>query len=85
LGSDPITPEINRRLGGAAYLVTEAGVGIDPVTFTSASDGLTSQLLRYFRAQQISTIVFRALAFAEAKVPCAHRDVPSRAIPSALS
>jgi hypothetical protein len=72
-GMAPITPQINRWLGRAAYLVTEAGVDADPISFRTASDGLTIVALRDLYAQQISAIVFRALAFAEAKAPTSAR------------
>jgi len=71
-GDDPLTPEASRWLGRAAYLVTEAGVGLDPVSFTVASDGLISGL-RERNAHQISAIVYRAFAFAEARAPSSAR------------
>jgi hypothetical protein len=69
----PITPEINRWLGRAAVLVTEVGNGIDPVSFTTAANGLNLMLMRENYAQEISAIVFRALGFAEAKAPTSAR------------
>jgi hypothetical protein len=73
-GTGPITPEINRWLGRAVYLVTEVGNGIDPVTLTVASDGLNAPgTMREMYAQQIQAVVFRALAFAEARAPTAAR------------
>ena len=71
-GSDPITPEINRWLGRAAELVRSTGQRMDVINFTIASDGLNS-VLRQDNAQQITAIVFRALAYAEAKAPVASR------------
>jgi len=73
-GTAPITPEINRWLGRAAFLVTQAGIGADPITITVASDSLHSVgPLRDYNAQQISAAVYRALAFAEANAPTASR------------
>jgi hypothetical protein len=71
-GTTPITPEINQWLGRAAYLVTQAGVGADSIKFSVASDSLNS-VLRDMNAQQIVTIVYRALAFAEAQAPTSAR------------
>jgi hypothetical protein len=72
-GAGQITPEIDRWLGRAAYLVTEAGVGSDPFSFTTASDGLNNSIMRDLYAHQISAIIFRALAFTEAKAPTSAR------------
>lgn len=66
------TPKIQRWLGRAAYLVTEAAVGTDPHLFTLATSGLTGTL-RFEHAQTIVAIVYRALAFAEAKAPSSAR------------
>lgn len=66
-----ITPEVNRWLGRAAYLVGENGDGIlnsDAIMLKSACDGLNSSI-RPRNAQQIASIVFRTLASAEAKAP----------------
>jgi hypothetical protein len=71
-GGAPITPEVNRWLGRAAYLVTEAGVGGDSISFTVASD-LLNTVLREQNANQIRGIVFRALAFAEGRAPASAR------------
>jgi hypothetical protein len=71
-GHMPITPDINRWLGRAAYLVTQTGVGMDPISFSVASDALHSSL-RDLNAQQISAIVYRAFAFAEANAPSSAR------------
>ena len=71
-GHMPITPDINRWLGRAAYLGTQTGVGMDPISFSVASDALHSSL-RDLNAQQISAIVYRAFAFAEANAPSSAR------------
>jgi len=71
-GHMPITPEINRWLGRAAYLVQVADVGNDPITFRVASDSLNTSL-REWNAHQIGAIVFRALAHAEANAPTSAR------------
>jgi hypothetical protein len=56
-GNAPITPEINRWLGRAAHLVTEAGVGLDPVSFTVASDALRPCLVpRRLRRESLITL-----------------------------
>jgi hypothetical protein len=71
-GTGPITPEINRWLGRAAQLVKATGNAYDIAGITVASDGLTS-VLREQNAQQITAVVFRALAFAETNAPTAAR------------
>jgi hypothetical protein len=67
-----ITPDVNRWLGRAAQLVQETGAVVDHIAFTLACDGLIG-VLRQQNAQQISAIVFRALAYAEANAPAAAR------------
>jgi hypothetical protein len=71
-GSAPITPEINRWLGRAMQLVKATGNRGDVVSITVASDMLNS-VLRDQNAQQITAIVYRALAHAEANAPTAAR------------
>lgn len=71
-GTAPITPEINRWLGRAVELVGATGNRMDVIGLTTASDMLNS-VLRENNAQQISAIVFRALAYAEGKAPAASR------------
>lgn len=71
-GNGSITPEINRWLGRACHLVRAAGSTYDGVAITSASDNLNT-FLRDQNAQAIASIVYRALAMAEAKAPIAAR------------
>jgi len=68
----PITPEINRWLGRAVQLIKATGNAMDVISISVASDGLDS-VLRVQNAQQIAAIVYRALAYAEAKAPTAAR------------
>jgi hypothetical protein len=71
-GHGRITPEINRWLGRASYLVSQVLGGADTATFDAACNNLTS-MARDLSAQTISAIVFRALGAAEGRAPSAAR------------
>jgi hypothetical protein len=68
-----ITPETNRWLGRAAQLVRAVDNGADAAIFEMACNNLNMQGLRETNAQTIEAIVFRALAWAEARAPSAAR------------
>jgi hypothetical protein len=71
-GTEPLTPDIYRWLGKAAHLVAESGNRVDAIQLTVASDNLKG-LLRDGNSHQITAIVYRALATAEANAPAAAR------------
>ena len=70
-GNGTITPEINRWLGRASYLVREVLSSADASIFDLACNGLT--MARDLNAQTISATVYRALGAAEARAPAAVR------------
>lgn len=67
-GAHPITPDMLKWLGRASVLVAQASDAVDQAMLRLASDNLTG-VLRQSNAHQITTIVHRALAQAEARVP----------------
>lgn len=75
-GPAPISSDTHRWLGRAAVLVAEASPGfdnvMDPITFTTASNGLAG-VLRATNAHEIVCVLHRALARAEANAPAAAR------------
>jgi hypothetical protein len=68
-----ISPEINRWLGRAAQLVHAVDNGADAAIFEIACNNLNGAGMRETYAQTIEAIVFRALAWAEARAPSAAR------------
>ena len=68
-----INPDINRWLGRAAQLVRVVDNGADAPIFEVACNSLNSVGMRESNAQTIEAIVFRALAWAEARAPSAVR------------
>jgi hypothetical protein len=71
-GNGAITPEINRWLGRASYLVSQVLSPADASIFDLACNALTS-MARDLNAQTISATVYRALGTAEARAPSAVR------------
>jgi hypothetical protein len=67
-----ITPDMNRWLGRAAYLVKQVCGSADAANFDLACNHLDS-MAREISAQTILAIVYRALAAAEANAPSAAR------------
>jgi hypothetical protein len=71
-GPGALSPESHHWLGRAAMLVGETSNMVDPISFVSASDMLVgSTILRELNANQIVTILHRALARAEQNAPAA--------------
>jgi len=71
-GTGPITSDVNKWLGRAAYLVEQAGGGADASILNLSANSLTG-LARDLSAQSIKAAVYRALARAEAKAPVSSR------------
>lgn len=67
-GTHPITPDMLKWLGRASVLVAQVSDAVDQAMLRLASDNLTG-FLRESNAHQITSIVHRALAQAEARVP----------------